>query len=291
MSVDGPGILASDLGHDVYYEIMNLYDAGTAIDEIRKRLQEFEGGLQDDMDKEIYLAASAKAFWEIGALDKSQSANLAQLVDSGVSLALWQVAGGATLFNARKAALHRLLRQIAAPRKVPRSPKKSRTIKNKLFALGDCLKWSTDDKYYRNVVTRISEANGYYGYDVLLMGPDTGSTSDEYAASHYYGRLIQSYQGPILGPHVIFLAHRDLVRDGNPFEIVGRVNLDLSRFGAGTFGVMRAVSTLAQDLDRIRGAPGKPGLFGDVLLPLRDLLVDPPSAPATGAPLPARGAG
>jgi hypothetical protein len=68
MSVDGPQILASDLAHDVYNSILDLYDAGVSVEEIRERLSVFEDAAFDKVDAEIYLAAAAKAFWEIGFL-------------------------------------------------------------------------------------------------------------------------------------------------------------------------------------------------------------------------------
>ena len=68
MSIDGPGILDSDLAHDVYNNILDLYDAGTPVGELRRQIATFEELLSDDLEKELYLAASAKAYWEIGLL-------------------------------------------------------------------------------------------------------------------------------------------------------------------------------------------------------------------------------
>jgi len=104
MSIDGPGIIASDLAHDTYNEILDLYDADLPIDEIRSRIASCERELQDEMELEIYLAASAKAFWEIGHLKQSHIDRLAHLVDSGASLALWD-APGDSLAKKRKTAL------------------------------------------------------------------------------------------------------------------------------------------------------------------------------------------
>lgn len=71
MSIDGPGITESDLGHDVYNEILDMYDAGAPISDIRARLRDYEATLADDLDREIYLAASARALWEIGQSDET----------------------------------------------------------------------------------------------------------------------------------------------------------------------------------------------------------------------------
>ncbi len=71
----------------------------------------------NDMDREIYLTASAKAFWEIGHMDPQQSALLGDLVRSGTSHALWEDTVGLADAETRKTILACLLKQISNPRK------------------------------------------------------------------------------------------------------------------------------------------------------------------------------
>ena len=67
MSIDGPGILQSDLAHDVYNEILDLWDAGLAITELRTRVAAYEESLADDLEKSILLPRQR----HIGRLDSS----------------------------------------------------------------------------------------------------------------------------------------------------------------------------------------------------------------------------
>jgi hypothetical protein len=132
MSIDGPGILASDLAHDVYNQILDLCDAGTDVEEIRHRISEIEAALLDDIDLEIYLAACAKAFWEIGHLAPALHHKLTALIERGTSQELWSQAGDESLAKARKLAVQRLLRQIALPRKSARPRKKYAQVRSRL---------------------------------------------------------------------------------------------------------------------------------------------------------------
>ena len=69
MSIDGTGIIDSDLAHDVYDEILDRYDAGVEPDDIRARISSsYVLDRLNDLDRELWLAASAKAF---GRLDTS----------------------------------------------------------------------------------------------------------------------------------------------------------------------------------------------------------------------------
>ncbi len=115
MSIDGPGILESDLGHDVYNEILDLYDAGVPIEELRNRIAAYNDPSSTDLDKEIYLAAAAKAYWEIGQLPDALQAELSQIIQSGRSLKEWAQCGDTALARSRKIALDRLLRRISVP--------------------------------------------------------------------------------------------------------------------------------------------------------------------------------
>src|ERR1035437_5707807 len=185
MSIDGPGILASDLAHDVYNEILDLYDAGTPILEVRNRAAAYEEALFDDLDKEIYLAASAKAYWEIGHLPGALYKQLSRLVESGTSLALWAQSSNEDLARARKTALLKLLRQIAVPRPKPRPRRRYSKVRTKLFSLGNCLQLTAEQKVYRGVVCKILEYRGQCEYAILVMGPNTVLTTESFESGSY----------------------------------------------------------------------------------------------------------
>ena len=272
MSIDGPGILASDLAHDVYNEILDLYDSGVPISNIRSRIATYEESFANDLDREIYLAASAKAYWEIGHLTETLRSELSRLVKSETSLALWAESADKHLANARKTALLRLLRKIAEPNRKPRPRKKYPKIRTKLYSVGDCLQLAIAGKVYRGVVCKILEYRGQCEYAVLVMEPDTRSSTESFKSGKYYGRRIPSTldkRGYIYGPHVIRLEHRMLVRAGNPFKIVGHIELDETTYILGSFGGVIEMSHVIEDFERTET---KSELFGDELLFLRQLI-------------------
>lgn len=269
MSVDGPGIVDSDLGHDVYNNVLDLYDAGVSVDDIRVRISGFEESLLDDLEVEIYLAASAKAFWEIGALDDQLTSRLSDLVHSGTSRILWEETGDYKLAKDRQAALSRLLRQVASPRSKPRPRKRYSTITKRLFEVGDCLALPTDGVTYRGVVCKLLEHRGRLEYAILVMSNKTMSSTASFASGNYFGHLVGTPNGNLAGPHVIRPDHRMIVRSGNPFVIVGHVELDETKFMLGSFGGVLEMSHVIEDFERTLT---RSDVFHRKLLPLRDIL-------------------
>lgn len=269
MSVDGPGILDSDLGHDVYNKVLDLYDAGVPVGDIRIRISSFEESLLDDMDVEIYLAASAKAFWEIGALNDQLTRRLTELVQNGTSRILWEEIGDDKLARDRQAALGRLLRQLASPRSKPRPRKRYSTIVKKLFEVGDCLALPTDGVTYRGVVCKLIEHRGRLEYAILVMSGETESSTASFASGCYFGHLVGTPNGKLPGPHVIRPEHRMIVRSGNPFVIVGHVELDETKFILGSFGGVLEMSHVIQDFERTLT---RSEVFHRKLFPLRHIL-------------------
>lgn len=273
MAADGPGILESDLAHDVYNEILDLYDAGVEVPEIRDRLSsDYENDDLDDMEMEIYLAAAARALWEIGHLDEELGLRLARLVQSGKSIAIWERAADPAFAQERKAVLARFLRQISGPRKTPRGRKKYARVKTKLFALGDCVALEADGQMHRGVVCRITEHRGECDYAILVMERQTESTVESFLSGKYFGRRIPSSlldSGFELGPHVIRPAHHMLRRAGNPFAVIGHIELDPSKFVLGSFG---GVMDVADVVEEFVTTEKNAAAFGRELLPLRDLV-------------------
>jgi hypothetical protein len=266
MAIDGPGIVDSDLAHDVYNEILDLYDSGLEPEAIRDRISSYEPALVDDIQKEIYLAAAAKAFWEIGQLDPHLASRLKELLGSGKSLALWAATTDRELALKRKAVLGRLLRQIAAPRKSRRPRKKYAGVKTKLFSVGDCLSLNG---LHRAVVCKIIEYRGSCEYAMLIMQPGIGDTVNSFAKGRYFGRRIPSPQGFTFGPHVIRPEHRMLVRSDNPFENVGHLELNQEKYILGSFGGVLEMKHVIDDFVRVET---KAENFRMELLPLADLL-------------------
>ena len=131
---------------------------------------------------------------------------------------------------------------------------------------------SADQRKYRGVVCEILEYRGQCEYAVLVMARNTVSTIESFEAGHYYGRKIPSTldeRGFTFGPHVIRLEHRMLLRAGNPFQIIGRVDLDKAKYCLGSFTGVLDIEDMFEDYRRTEK---KPELAGFELLPLRELM-------------------
>lgn len=253
-------------------KILDLYDAGTPISEVRTRIATYEESFFNDLDKELYLAASAKAYWEIGHLPDTLRTELSRLVESGTSLVLWAQSGDEALAKARKGVLLKLLRQIAVPRPKPRPRKQYAKIRTKLYSAGDCLQLAAEGTVYRGVVCKILEYRGQCDYAILVMEPNTASTAESFASGKYYGRRIPSMldkHGFVFGPHVLCLGHRLLVRAGNPFQIVGHVELDETTYILGSFTGLLDMTDVMEDFER---TITKNKVSGAELLPLHQLM-------------------
>lgn len=274
MSVDGPGVVESDLAHDVYNEILDLYDSGVSGAEIVALMSKIEGELSGDMELEIFLAASTKALWEIGSLDEARRSRLSVLVASGTSLARWGAGPGDSLVRARKAVLQRLLRQTASPRLVPRARQKYAQVKVKMFAVGDCVQMRAKGALYRGVVCDILEQRGRCEYAILIMSPSASASLESFTAGEYYGHRIPSVcheSGFVLGPTVIRLEHRMLVQAKKPFDVLGRVRLDSSKYTPGSWGGVVDMSGVIREFERVQATPEG---VRQHLLPLKELLME-----------------
>lgn len=203
--------------------------------------------------------------WAIG---RDIGPELADLVQSGTSSTLWQEAGDLKLAKTRAATLARLLRQIKVPRQNPRPRKKYAKVRRKLFLAGDCVELSTESKTYRGVVCTIREYRGDCEYAILVMAPETESTAKSFASSAYFGRRIPTPEGNIAGPHAICPEHRMLVRERNPFLVVGHLELDPESFILGSFGGVLNINDVFADFAR---TIEQAAVFGNQRLPLAEL--------------------
>jgi hypothetical protein len=104
------------------------------------------------------------------------------------------------------------------------------------------------------------------------MGPETTTDPRSFGDGYYYGRRIPSTlhsAGFILGPHVIRPEHQMLVRARNPFEMLGKIDLDETKYMPGSFGGVLEMAHVVADFERTHKSAA---LFGDRLLPLSELM-------------------
>jgi hypothetical protein len=105
------------------------------------------------------------------------------------------------------------------------------------------------------------------------MGPETLSNLESFESGYYWGHVIGSSidkRGYVLGPHVIRLEHRMLLRENNPFKTLGHLDLDETVYFMGSFGGVLNMQHVIEDFEGTSS-----NRFGDELLAFRDLLKIP----------------
>ncbi len=272
MSVDGTGILESDFAHDIYNEILDLYDAGLNLSQIQERISTYEDSLDDDLDLEIYLTAAAKAYWEIGLLTPDLLAQVRALIENEKGLQIWREVASEEDCVARKRVLNRFLKQITVPKAKPRPRKKYAKIKDKLFQIGDCLILRDGDRTHTGIVCQITEYKGKCDYAILVLESGTEPSVASFLRARFVGRRIPSTleeRGFIYGPAVLCPEHRMILREGIAFEVIGRVDLDQSQY---TWGSSGGVLTKQDVVDEFRRIYDDRTVFGEELIPVGALL-------------------
>jgi hypothetical protein len=123
-------------------------------------------------------------------------------------------------------------------------------MSKKLYAVGDCLELVAAERTFRGVICKMLERRGRCEYAMLVMAPETRSTRQSFEAGKFYGHFVGTPTGSVVAPHVIRLEHRMLLREGNPFTIVARVELDTAKFMLGSFGGVLDMGHVVADFER-----------------------------------------
>lgn len=135
MAIDGTKILDSDFAWDLYDDFFERFDAGAAASVIQTELtDEYEGEIQSELDREIFLTTLAECLWQVGRNVEDLSEEVQAILDAETTTALWD-----DLWPERKAQLRRFVTKLKKPKKTPVKPKKRRLPKNVLFEEGDYL--------------------------------------------------------------------------------------------------------------------------------------------------------
>lgn len=271
MAVDGPGIVESDPAHDIYNLVLDLYDAGVDVHEILTKFNSHRYSLDGPLFEQIHLTAGALALWEIGLLDDTLVEEIKQSIESGKGLADWRDKIGDD--SHRRKALTSFLRKVCKPRKRPRPRKRHSKVVNKLYSVGDCLLLHHGAHLFKSVVYRISEYRGACDYLMLVMQSATAPDLASFRDGLFYGRKIPTTLRPRgfeLGAWTLVLGHRMLLREHVEFEDIGNLSVDESEIGCGRHGGILTREHVIEEYLREEKAI----LFGETLLPLRDILLD-----------------
>jgi len=167
--------------------------------------------------------------------------------------------------------LKRLLKQVGQPKAKPRARRRYPRVLRPLFQLGDCLELSAGDRIFHVVVCRIRQHRGRCDYVVLVMKDLPDASAASFRKGRFIGHHVWHFErGNVPGPHVTFLDHAMLVREGNPFRVVAHVELDPERFTLGSFGGVLNMQDVVDDFERTLARRG--GASSRRPMPLAELL-------------------
>lgn len=257
MSIDGPGIIDSDLAHDIYSEFMDLYDAGSDVSEIRKKIYDWKPELSDALELEIFLSVLCQALWEIGKLNENDFLELEQIIKSEKGLKIWQTIGD-DLYTARKRTLTRQLSKLSKPRSKPRKRKKYKKVESYHFQVGDCLSYMhSNEHFYALIIYSIDQYRGECLYSMVVVDNDTSRLPiiDDFTKGQFVGRKIPTTlkrEGFDYGFSVVRPEHRELLKYLDRFQIIGNINLRFDNNCIGSFGGVLTQKDFEDDIIRIK---------------------------------------
>lgn len=162
MAIDGVEIIDSDLAHDVYNLIMEMYHSGESAYSIRNKMNEFHAA-SCEMDYEIITAAYALAMWEIGELTTEQLQNMRDIVTKGASSQWNDIYSEAQ--KERQKVLNKFLQKIEQPNlKIKKRKRYEKLIS--LFSEGEVLAFKINHCYRCIIFERFYQyrQDAYYSF-------------------------------------------------------------------------------------------------------------------------------
>ncbi|MBC9909634.1 hypothetical protein [Chitinophaga varians] len=195
MAIDGIKIIDSDMAHDVYSGIMDLYDSGADLSTIEATFPlEDEEYASDALDQELYVTACGLALWEIGLMDAGKLAFIRSVVDKGAFIKAWDADGPDG--KARQKELDRYWKKISQPNQKIRARKKYRKVTRFYFQVNDVLAFRLDNGDY--MAALCAEIYQHRGVCEYMMVPvtyygDTMPTQQDLHQCDLLGRTIESF--------------------------------------------------------------------------------------------------
>lgn len=272
MAIDGTGILESDLAHDIYNTILDFYDSGLNYEEIESQLNDYNELMTADLFAEIIYTSKTKAYYEIGFLKDDLIEQISILIQEQRSLKRWQKEFSSKEYEERIKVLNRFIRAIRKPKNKIRERKKYSTIKKKLFLIGDCISFETEENLFHGIICEISEYRGNCDYAIMIIALGGTKFPKSFTRGNFYGHKISSSFEPcgyILGAHVIIPSHRMIIKENIDFKIIGNIRLKPKKYMIGSFGGVLSKKDVINDFIRI---PKNITMRGTDLFPVKKIM-------------------
>jgi hypothetical protein len=273
MAIDGTKIIDSDLGHDVYSEFMDLYDADFEVATIRKSIDKYRNYGLDEVEYEIFMTVYCLALWEIGHLDADMFKELNDLINEGKSIEFWSEDDeylGQKVGKQREQELKKLVKKLSQPKTNPRKRKKYRRVTRLVFSENDVVVFQAKDRKYRAaIIAEISQHRGQCSYHfapldfIDLKIPDieklTGSNIvvSRIGCGYDDAEIIRMQPGVdklwtsenyhfIIGLVYHGIEHKDLLRFKDKFTKIGQIEIKAHFKSLGSIGYASEYDTFVE---------------------------------------------
>ena len=238
MATDGVKIIDGDTAHDIYWGIIDLYDNGATIENIRSKnpFSRTQEDYYDDFDYEIFTTSYALAIWEIGHMTDDVLVEVKKVIDKGACVKVWTEEYSAKEGKARQKELDKLWNKISSVNRKIRKIKKYKVVTNFLFAIDDILTFQLkDNSYCVTILFNIRQYRGECTYEfgkVLYKGSKI-PTIDDILNSEIIGRKIPSGHGMDM-TSIFSMSMEEMMKQGSIEEILKR---EAERTGSFVIGM------------------------------------------------------
>ena len=232
MATDGVKIIDGDSAHDMYWGIMDLYDAGATMETIKKRFPFPCEYVDDDFTYEIDTTAHALAMWEIGEITDEILQEVKRVIEKGACVSEWTEEYDEKLGKRRQKVLNKFWNKITSTNQKIRKRKKYKTVANFLFEINDVLTFRLDDEnYYAIILLDIYQNRGKcsYCFGKIVYKSKEIPTINNLINCNIIGHKILSgihKDGFVLGMDMTCIDHKDLVNITNKFQKIGKICLE-----------------------------------------------------------------
>ncbi len=166
----GIAIKSNDTFADVYGQFFERYNDGQNVKEISvKLLADNQETIADPNDCNNFWFALAKAQWECKQLDNELLKRVKQIIETGADLEVWrQLDADKKDVAKRKIVLDKFLEELLSERPKAKARKK-KTIREPVFAKGDCLTFKLANGNYGGAVVLEAIYNNEYGHNLIAI--------------------------------------------------------------------------------------------------------------------------
>lgn len=164
------GLSSNDTYSDIYGEFIDLYNDGTSVTEITKKLiADNQETINTREDSSNFWFAIANGQWECKELDKEIFSKVEEIIESGMDIEIWrELDCSQSDLKKREQVLSKFLEKIKTEKEKPRRRKKKK-LYDSIFLKGDCLVYKMDNGNYGGAFVLTDEKSTEVGANEIAI--------------------------------------------------------------------------------------------------------------------------